>query len=72
MKSNFFVMLTTRSGGFTPLMICTDIMMNKAELAIFSTKEKARESAKNSELGKLFGFEVFEYGCGDKSTDDMG
>lgn len=63
-KGDFFVMLTTQNGGYTPLMFCTDIATNEAELAKFATEQEARKAAKDSVLGEAFGFEVFEIGCG--------
>ena len=64
MKGNFFVMLTTQDGGYTPLMMCTDIGTYDAEFAKFDTEEEARQSAEGTVLGEMFGFEVFEIGCG--------
>ncbi|NUZ10063.1 hypothetical protein HUZ36_04650 [Pseudoalteromonas sp. McH1-7] len=62
---DFFVMLTTQTGGYTPLMLCTDIEYNREELAKFKTKEAAKSAAESSVLGENFGYEVFEigYGC---------
>lgn len=58
-------MLTTQEGGFKPLMLCTDIVKCVFELGKFETKEKARESALGTVLGKQFGYEIFEIGTGD-------
>ncbi|UKA23351.1 hypothetical protein IHC92_20585 [Photobacterium damselae subsp. damselae] len=64
-QGNFFVMLTTQNGGYTPLMLCTDISISEDTLATFDTEPEAREAAENSVLGEMFGYEVFErgYGC---------
>lgn len=64
-KGDFFVMLTTQKGGFTPLMLCADIATCESELAKFETKEKARDGALGSVLGEQFGYEIFEIGTGD-------
>ena len=64
MKGDFFVMLTTQNGGYTPLMMCTNITINEDELAKFETEDDARKAASRSVLGEMFGFEVFEIGCG--------
>ena len=63
-SGDFFVMLTTQNGGYTPLMLCSDIENNTEELAKFETKEAATKGAENSVLGENFGYEVFEIGCG--------
>ncbi|MCG7552095.1 hypothetical protein [Pseudoalteromonas sp. Of11M-6] len=62
---DFFVMLTTQNGGYTPLMLCTNIETSSEELAKFETKEAAAKAAESSVLGDNFGYEVFEigYGC---------
>lgn len=57
-NGDFFVMLTTQSGGCTPLMTCDD------EFATFETEDAARKAAESSLLGDAFGYEVFERGCG--------
>jgi hypothetical protein len=64
-KGDFFVMLTTQRGGYTPLMLCTDIATNESKLAKFDTKEAARDGALASVLGEKFGYEVFEIGTGE-------
>ena len=64
-KGNFFVMLTTQSGGYTPLEFCTSIADDTSELAKFKTKELAKEGALDSVLGEMFGYEVFQLGCGE-------
>jgi len=59
MNGGFFVMLTTQSGGYTPLMSSkTD------NIAQFETEEEARASAEDNVLGENFGYEIFERGCG--------
>jgi hypothetical protein len=63
-KGDFFVMLTTPNGGYTPLELCTSIANNEATLAKFKTEDKAREAANSSVLGTTFGYEVFEIGMG--------
>ena len=62
---DFFVMLTTQSGGYTPLKNCLSIAHNTSELAKFKTKESAAEGALESVLGSEFGYEVFQIGCGE-------
>jgi hypothetical protein len=63
-KGDFFVMLTTQNGGYTPLEFCTSIADNTSELAKFETKEGAQKGALGSVLGEQFGYEVFEIGRG--------
>jgi len=58
MDGDFFVMLNTQDGGYTPM---TD---DDGELAKFDWLEAARSAAENSSLGSAFGFEVFERGMG--------
>ncbi len=64
-EGDFFVMLTTQKGGYTPLMMCSDIATNESEMAKFKTEEEAKKAASSSVLGENFGYEVFEigYGC---------
>jgi len=59
-NGDFFVMLTTQSGGYTPL-----IANNTSELAKFKTKEAAIKGALESVLGSEFGYEAFQIGCGE-------
>lgn len=54
---NFFVMLNTQGGGYTPLM-------RDDEIAQFNTEHDAEMCAKGNLLGSHFGFEVFERGTG--------
>ena len=61
---DFFVMLTTQSGSYTPLVLCSDIENNIEELAKFETKDAAIKGAEKTVLGENFGYEVFEIGCG--------
>jgi hypothetical protein len=61
---DFFVMLNTQNGGYTPLETCTSIEYDTSELAKFKTKELAKEGALGSVLGSEFGYEVFEIGDG--------
>ena len=63
-KGDFFVMLTTHDGGYTPLRLSTSIRNGTSELAKFETKEQAKEAALNSGLGSEFGYEVFQRGDG--------
>ncbi|MFG0448354.1 hypothetical protein [Vibrio sp. YQ_11] len=63
-KGDFFVMLTTQNGDYTPMMLCTDIATNEAELAKFETEQEAGEAARGTVLGEAFGYEIFEMGCG--------
>jgi hypothetical protein len=64
-KGDFFVMLTTQKGGYTPLELSTSIADDTSELAKFETKEDARKGALGSVLGENFGYEVFEVGTGE-------
>ncbi|MBQ4879666.1 hypothetical protein J8M21_20825 [Pseudoalteromonas luteoviolacea] len=59
-SGDFFVMLTTQAGDYTPLVNSE----NEPDIARFETKEAAEAGAQNSVLGSAFGFEVFEIGCG--------
>lgn len=70
-KGRFFVMLNTQSGGFIPLMRCTNIATNEAEFATFDNHDDAREGALESVLGEKFGFEVFEMGAGKKMIKSL-
>jgi hypothetical protein len=63
-NGDFFVMLYTQNGGITPLTLCTEDSPNEAVIATFDSESKAREYAENSLLGDMFGYEVFERGCG--------
>ena len=63
-NGNFFVMLNTQKGEYTPLMLCISIDRDETELAKFDTKEDARNGALGSVLGEQFGYEVFEIGDG--------
>lgn len=58
----FFVMLDHPNcpGNYTPM----DCGEDDFELARFATKEEAEDAAKNSVLGKAFGYEVFQIGYG--------
>jgi hypothetical protein len=56
-SGNFFVMLCTQGGDYTPLMAEDDI-------AKFETAEAAKECAHGNLLGNHFGFEVYERGAG--------
>lgn len=59
MDGDFFVMLTTQNGGYTPLM-------NKEldDIAKFESEYLAREAGNNNILGHNFGYEVFMIGDG--------
>ena len=56
---NFFVMLSTQSGGYTAMT-----QADADQIAKFESYAEARECAKNSVLGENFGYEVFEIGHG--------
>ena len=56
---DFFVMLNTQGGGYTPLM-------NDDEIAKFDSAEAARVWARRNPLGAHFGFEIFERGTGEQ------
>ena len=56
-SGNFFVMLCTQGGGYTPLMA-------EDEMAQFETAEEAKECASGNLLGSHFRFEVYERGAG--------
>ncbi|MGR5448745.1 hypothetical protein ACP3V3_02930 [Vibrio sp. PNB22_3_1] len=59
-KSNdYFVMLATQNGSFTP-------MMDDDEIAKFPSVYKARNAAKQTVLGEAFGFQIFRYGSGQR------
>jgi len=58
-EGDFFVMLNTQGGGYTPL-----VDSDSDDIAKFKTAEAARECAGQNLLGEHFGFEVFEIGCG--------
>jgi hypothetical protein len=60
-KGDFFVMLTTQDGNYTPL---TRGEGEASDIAKFETEEAARECVKNNPFGEHFGFEIFERGCG--------
>lgn len=62
---DFFVMLNTQKGGYTPLQLCTSIAADTSELAKYETKELAISGALGSVLGEAFGYEVFQLGCGE-------
>ncbi len=61
-EGDFFVMLTTQSGGYTPLTQHEG--PEAGTLAKFKTQEEAKTGAESSVLGEHFGYEVFEIGCG--------
>jgi hypothetical protein len=54
---DFFVMLTTQGGGYTPLM-------DDDSIAQFNSEDDARACAAENMLGAHFGFEIFERGAG--------
>tara|TARA_R110000823_G_scaffold196638_1_gene327965 strand:- start:185 stop:397 length:213 start_codon:yes stop_codon:yes gene_type:complete len=64
-NGDFFVMLTTQDGCYTPLELCTSIANNISDFATFETEEDAREGALSSVLGEKFGYEIFEIGMGE-------
>jgi hypothetical protein len=61
MEHNFFVILRTQSGSFTPMTDKDD----EEKIAKFATKEAAKSAGNTSVLGAYFGYEVFEMGTGD-------
>lgn len=54
---DFFVMLNTQGGNYTPLM-------DEDEVMKFKSVELAEACAKDNLLGAHFGFEIFERGTG--------
>lgn len=58
-EGDFFVMLNTQRGSYTPLMDS-----HNDDIAKFITVEAACECADANMLGEHFGYEVFEIGCG--------
>lgn len=56
-SGDYFVMLCTQGGGYTPLMAEDD-------MAKFETLKAAKECAEGNVLGIHFGFEVYERGNG--------
>ena len=58
MIREFFVMLYTQNGSYTPMM------ENDEDMAKYETIDDARAAAENSMLGSAFGYEVFQIGCG--------
>ena len=60
---NYFVMLETQSGGITPLVRDDD------ELALFDRIDEAINAGSQNPLGQVFGYEVFERGCGEAMWD---
>ena len=58
---DFFVMLTTPDGGYTPMTTGDD-----DEMAKYATLEEARSAALGSVLGEHFGYEIFARGMGDE------
>ena len=59
MEGDFFVMLYTQRGSYTPL-----VDSENDDIVKFQTEEAARECAKQNPLGEQFGYEVYEIGCG--------
>ena len=55
---DFFVMLYTQNGSFTPMMV------DDYDIAKYETEEEARLAAKDNPLGEAFGYEIFEIGIG--------
>lgn len=58
-KGDYFVMLTTQTGSYTPLMAA-----GLDEIAKFKTVEEARKAAKNSVFGEVYGYAIFDIGDG--------
>lgn len=62
---DFFVMLYTQDGGFTPLISAESAEPGVDEkMAKFESEEEACAGARSSSLGLTFGFEVFRIGEG--------
>jgi len=61
---DYFVMLYTQNGSFTPLVDIDEF--DNADIAKFETEDEARESAKSNMLGEAFGYEIFEIGLGNQ------
>lgn len=59
MEHNFFVILSTQSGGAAPM---TD---DEGEMAFYESADAARADAESNMLGAHFGYEIFERGTGD-------
>ncbi|WP_136678645.1 hypothetical protein [Neptunomonas sp. XY-337] len=57
----YFVMLTTQSRSYTPLM---DSNTDGTDIARFDSEQEARAAAENSLLGEIFCYEVFQVGMG--------
>lgn len=57
MNGDFFVMLYTPHGGYTP-------MMGDDDIATFETEDTARKCAEDNPLGENFGYEIFQIGEG--------
>jgi hypothetical protein len=58
MGNEYFVMLTTQDGGYTPMMQDDD------DIAQYATEQEARENAEQNMLAQAFGYEVFRIGDG--------
>lgn len=56
-SGDFFVILCTQGGGYTPLM-------GDENIAQFETADEAKACARDNMLGYSFGFEVYERGRG--------
>ena len=59
MSKDFFVMLTTQKGSFTPMT-----ESESEEIAKFEYEGDATIAASETVLGEQFGYEVFEIGRG--------
>ena len=59
MNNDFFVMLSTQSGGATPMTGDDD------EVAFYPTEDAARQDAAANPLGAHFGYEIFQLGTGE-------
>jgi len=60
MEGDFFVVLYTQNGGYTPL-----VSGEYGDIAKYQTEDEARTAAQNNMLGETFGFEIFEIGMGE-------
>lgn len=54
---DYFVMLYTQNGSFTP-------MMHDDDIARYPSQKAARDAARNNLLGEHFGFDIFRIGDG--------
>ena len=60
MEEDYFVMLTTMSGSYTPLM-----NSEGDDIARYKTMEEARTAANSSLLGNMYGWSIFDIADGE-------